>query len=325
MGAISSEEIEKFRSFSRYFTERIALLEEHYAESGLSLTEARIIYALGQETVMTSKALCEKLGLDAGYVSRILKAFEARELVHKRASTTDRRSIDVLLALKGRKLHDHFQESINEAVGRLLGDMSGQKRMQMMRALQFIERSFGDPAAMPGVQYRTPQTGDISYVVYRQALLYYQAYGWDQRFESLLHHIADEFVMKFKPDRERAWIAEYGGEIVGSIFIVEQEPDIAQLRMLYVEPHVQGMGIGKKLLEKAVEFARDKNYRSVRLWTNDVLHRARMMYERAGFRMLESMPNTEFGEGLTAQIWELVLMRSYRFDVPSGPASPVKL
>lgn len=325
MGAIPADEIETFRSFSRRFSERLALLEEHYKDSGLSLTEAKIIYALGQETVMTSKALCEKLGLDAGYVSRILKEFEQRELIHKRASTTDRRSIDVLLALKGRKLHDHFQESINEAVGRLLGGMSGRKRSQMMRALQFIERSFEDPAAMPGVQYRAPQTGDISHIVHRQAVLYWQEYGWDQRFEALLHHIADEFVMKFRPERERAWVAEYAGEIVGAIFLVEQEADIAQLRMFYVEPHVRGMGIGKKLLEKAVEFARDKNYRSVRLWTNDVLHRARGMYERAGFRLVASMPNTEFGEGLTAQEWELVLMRSYRFDASPAPVVPVKL
>ena len=302
-----NNDVLKFRRFSSVFMESLALPRQLLGEVGVSLTEANILYLLGNETILSARDICAKLLLDAGYVSRIVKGFEKRELVHKRASGTDRRSHDLVLTLKGRKLFEHMKAREEQEVARRLAGISGHKRQQMLRAMQVIERAFEAPHLMAGVQLRAPHPGDISWVVHRQAVLYWQEYQWDQRFEALLAHIADEFVVKFKPEKERAWIAELGGEIVGSMFLIEQEPGVAQLRMLYVEPHVRGMGVGKKLLEKSIAFAREKQYCTVRLWTNDVLHTARGMYERAGFAMIEAMPNNEFGKGLTAQVWEVKL------------------
>lgn len=275
--------------------------------AGLSLTEARILWLLEHATHMCSRAICEQLRLDAGYVSRLLTRFEAMELVYKRASSTDKRSKDIVLTAKGKKLAEQLNAGMRAEIERRFAGMPDARRRQMLRAMGIVERAFEEPDVSTGVQYRAPRTGDISYAVYRQAVLYHREYGWDQRFESLLHHIADQFITKFKPDREAGWIAEYGGEIVGSLFLIEQAFGVAQLRMLYVEPHVRGMGIGKRLLETSIAFARAKGYCSLRLWTNDVLHRARAMYEKAGFRLLESTPNDEFGENLTAQVWELQL------------------
>lgn len=304
MGDISTVQIEKFRRFSRLFTQKLRMLDEHLEGAKLSLTEASIIDVIGRETILTSKALCERLRLDPGYVSRILTGFEKRELIHKRASATDRRSIDIVLTSKGRKLYDHLESSTGEAIGRMLAGMPGEKRAQMLRAMDFVERAFESPDVSEGVSYRSPDPTEISWIVYRQAVVYWEEYKWDQKFESLLHYIADEFIKGFKPDRERAWIAEYGGEAVGSIILAEQDPGIAQLRLLYVEPHVRGKGIGKKLLDKAIVFAREKEYRSVCLWTNDALGAARNMYAFAGFKKIETAPLDEYGEGLTAELWE---------------------
>lgn len=301
-------QIEKFRRFFRAFTQKLRMLDEHLDGAKLSLTEANIIEAIGRETILTSKALCARLRLDPGYVSRILAGFEKRELVHKRASATDRRSIDIVLTAKGRKLYDHLEVSTGEAIGRMLVGMSGEKRKHMLRAMDFIERAFDVPEEGGDVIYRSPDPTEISWIVYRQAVVYREEYAWDRKFESLLHYIADEFIKGFKPDRERAWIAEYGGEIVGSLLLAEQEPGIAQLRLLYVEPHARGRGIGKKLLDKAIVFAREKNYRSVCLWTNDALEAARNMYAFAGFKKTETAPLDEYGEGLTAELWEKQLV-----------------
>lgn len=304
---ITDTEIQAFQKFSSVFQKKLGVLDEHLLANDVSMTEARVLYVLGQQTVLSGQQIAAHLGMDQGYVSRMLKGFVARGLVHKRASEDDRRSYDVLLTVKGRKLYQHMHSSAAEAVGTLLGGLSGHRRSQMLRAMQLIEQTVTAPQSVAGVQLRAPQAGDISWAVQRQAVLYHQEYGWGAPFEALLLHAADAFITGFKPDRERAWVADYGGEMVGAIFVIEQAFGVAQLRMFYVEPHVRGLGIGRKLLDKSIVFAREKGYRSLRLWTNDVLHRARGMYEREGFVMIEASPNHDFGENLTAQVWELIL------------------
>lgn len=305
--AITDTEAQLFHKISSHLGRCSAVLEEHYVASGVSLTEARVLLALGGAGMLSGREVCGRLGLDAGYVSRMVKGFVARELVHKRASVTDGRQVDLVLTVKGRKLVGHFKACEREEVAKLLAGISGHKRVQMLRAMGVIERALETPDAMAGVVVRPPRTGDVSWVVHRQAVLYREEFGWDERFEALLHHIADTFITKFKPAREAAWIAEYGGEIVGSMFLIEQGPGVAQLRMLYVEPHARGLGIGKRLLEKSVAFAQAKHYGLVRLWTNTVFSRAVGMYARAGFTLVEETPHNEFGEGLVAQVWEKLL------------------
>lgn len=304
---VTDTEIEAFQKFSRVFRGKMGVVDEHLLANDMSMTEARVLYVLGQQTVLSGQQIAALLGLDQGYVSRMLKGFVARGLIHKRASEDDRRSFDVLLTVKGRKLYQHMQVSATEAVATLLAGLSGHRRNQMLRAMQLIEQTLTVPHSMAGVQLRAPQAGDISWAVHRQAVLYHQDYGWGAPFEALLLHAADAFITGFKSDRERAWIADYGGEMVGAIVVTQQAFGVAELRMFYVEPHVRGLGIGRKLLDKSIAFAREKGYRSLRLWTNDVLHRARGMFEREGFVMIEASPNRDFGENLTAQVWELVL------------------
>lgn len=299
--AHSPEEI--FYSFSNMFIRKHSLLQKHLVGLGLSLSEAKILHALAGGEVLNCSALREKLQLDAGYLSRMLKGFEKSDLIHKRASQTDRRNVGIVLTAKGKKLQTQLEAMAREEIGQWLTGVSDAKRLHMVRAMQLIEGGLKTPALGEAVRFREPGIGDISFVVYRQAALYRDEYGWGAVFEGLLHHVADQMIANAKPDRERGWIAEYGGEIVGSLFLVEQEPGIAQLRMLYVEPHVRGMGIGRDLLTRAVGYAVEKRYRSVRLWTNSTLVSARAMYEKAGFVMIEEAPDTLYAPGAMLQIW----------------------
>ncbi len=291
-------------SFSNV-VERNLLMPNNYLTSlGINMTEASIIDLLGKESVLQPSQITKRLGLDAGYVSRLLKSFEAKEWVFKRESPEDKRSRDVVLSPKGRKLYEHLLQSREEAAEAIMGQLSESQRKALGRAAETIERLFGARAPLSGIAYRPPRSGEIGHVVGRLAALYHEAYGWDSKFEALLHHMADRFIMQFRPEREAAWVAEYDSEIVGFVALDEDEAQLGQLLLLYVEPHMRRKGIARRLIGKAEDFARAKGYRTVRLWGNDVQAEGRILCEALGYQRTQQMPHDQYGEELVAEAWE---------------------
>lgn len=301
--SISHNDVDVFYSFCNGLLHKHAALQKHTAALGLSLSEAKILRSLAEHAVLNSSALCDKLQLDAGYVSRLLKGFENGGLIHKRASRTDRRNVDIVLAAKGKKLVAQLEAAAREEIGQWLAGISAPARLQMIGAMQLIEEGLQGHGLETPVVYRDPLPGEVSHTVMRQAMLLHEEQGWGAGFEALLNQVAHDFLSGFKPDREKAWMAEYGGEVVGSIYLAEKEPGMAQLRMLYVEPHVRGMGIGRELLNAAVAYAVEKQYLSVRIWTNSSLVAARAMYEKAGFVMIEETSDVDYASGTMLQAW----------------------
>jgi DNA-binding MarR family transcriptional regulator/N-acetylglutamate synthase-like GNAT family acetyltransferase len=302
------QRVETVRRFNRFYTRQIGVLREGLLDSPFSLTEARIMYELAHRERTTASELCEELGLDAGYLSRILRAFQKRELVRREPSDTDGRQKMLSLTEQGQDAFAELNAASRRDVGAALNRLSDEEQGRLVKAMHEIERLL---TAQPehGVPYilRPPQAGDFGWVVHRHGVLYAQEYGWDERFEGLVAEIVGKFVREHDARRERCWIAETAGTNVGSVFCVQKSRTVGQLRLLLVEPSARGQGIGKRLVEECVHFAREAGYRRLTLWTNDVLHAARRIYEYAGFELVHEEPHHSFGHDLVGQTWELNL------------------
>ena len=296
------------RRFNRLWTHRIGVLQEGFLESEFSLTEVRVLYELAQRQETTASELGEELGLDAGYLSRILRGFEKGGLIHKSPSEADGRRKLLRITERGREVFAPLDERSRACIGAMLGGMSIEEQERLVGAMRTIERLLGVRSG-PEVPYllRPHWVGDMGWVVHRHGVLYAREYGWDERFEALVAEIVAKFIQHYDPKLERCWIAERDGEIVGSVFIVKQSEEIAQLRLLLVEPKARGLGIGSRLVEECIRFARQIGYQKITLWTNDVLHTARRIYERVGFRLVYEEPHHSFGHDLVGQTWELIL------------------
>lgn len=314
MAPDTGTQIVTVRRFNRFYTGRIGVLEERLLHSPFSLTEARVIYELAQRESATATDLVTDLRLDAGYLSRILRGFHERGLVEKRVSPEDRRRNLLSLTAAGRAAYERLDRASSDEVGGLLASLAPLERERLVGAMHEIEellspvRSRPEPGrADAGVVLRAPRPGELGWVVYRHGVLYADEYGWDERFEALVAEIVAGFVRTFDPARERCWIAERDGRILGSVFLVRVSDDEAKLRCLLVEPEARGLGIGTRLVDACVEFAREAGYRRIVLWTNAVLVDARRLYRRAGFRKVHEEPNREFGREEVAETWELEL------------------
>ena len=296
------------RGFNRFWTRRIGVLGEGYVESPFSLTEVRVLYELAHREEPSASEIREELGLDAGYLSRILRGFEERGLVSRRTSEIDARRSLLRLTEGGREAFAPLDRRSREEIGAMLGGLSEDERERLAGAIGTIERLLGDRPE-PNVPYllRPPGAGDMGWVVHRHGVLYARECGWDERFEALVARIVADFVDGHDPARERCWIAEKEGEIVGSVFLVRESEEVAKLRLLLVEPSARGMGIGVRLVEECVRFARSRGYRRLTLWTNSVLRAARHIYEKAGFRLVREEAHHSFGKDLVGQTWELTL------------------
>jgi DNA-binding MarR family transcriptional regulator/GNAT superfamily N-acetyltransferase len=308
--ANSSDCVSAVRRFSRFYTRRIGLLHEGLLGGTLSLTEARVVYELAQRGNSTATELGGELGLDAGYLSRILRGFEERGLVDKRPSEVDGRRTVLSLTAAGRESFAAMDARSRDEVGAMVARLSAAERRQLADALGAAETLLGGSTEPPPpVPYilRPPRVGDMGWIVHRQGVLYAQEYGWDETFEALVAEIVAGFVRGFDPKRENCWIAEREGIAVGSVFLVRQSDAVAKLRLLYVEADARGLGIGKRLVEECVRFARRVGYARITLWTNDVLVAARRIYREAGFRLVEEEPHRSFGHDLVGQNWELEL------------------
>lgn len=300
--------IEAVRAFSRFYTRRIGVLHEGLLGSPFSLTESRVIYELAHQENVTAGDLARQLGLDPGYLSRILKGFEGQGLLERRASESDGRRQVLSLTEKGQAGFARINARSRSEIGDMLGTLSKTEQGRLVESMAEIESLLGDgpPRHAPYI-LRPHQAGDMGWVIQRHGQIYAEEFGWDETFEAMVAEIAAAFIKNYEPKRERCWIAERHGENVGSVFIVRQSEGVAKLRMLLVERHVRGLGIGRRLVEEALVFARQRGYRKVTLWTVEGLEAARRLYEQAGFQLARKEPFEGFGRPMTAQTWELKL------------------
>ena len=303
------DRVASVRRFSRFYTRRIGVLREGLLGSPLSLAEGRVIWELAQRETATAAELAAELGLDPGYLSRILGGFERRGLIDRSPSEHDGRQSDIALTEEGRALYATVDTKSREEVAALLGDLEDADQARLVEAFETAERLLGQPRKPAGPAYilRLHQPGDIGWIIHRHGVLYAEEYGFDTRFEALVAQIAAAFIENFDATRERCWIAERAGAVVGSVLLVKESEEVAKLRLLYVEPRARGLGIGSRLVAECVRFARQRRYRRITLWTNDVLVAARRIYQAAGFRLVTEEPHRSFGRDLVGQIWELPL------------------
>jgi len=308
MATPADPRVDAVRRFNRLYTRRIGALRAGLLDSPFSLAEARLLYELAHRDRPAAAELARDLGLDAGYLSRLLRGLERRRLISRERSRSDARQSLLSLTAAGRRTFATLDTRSNAEVRAMLGKLSDAGQRRLVEAMRDVERLLG-AAPEPKVPYllRPHRPGDMGWVVHRHAALYAQEYGWDERFEALVATIVAKFIDNFDPQRERCWIAERDGEIVGSVFLVTKSPTVAQLRMLYVEPGARGLGIGKRLVDECERFAREKGYRKIVLWTNSILHAARHIYEAAGYRLVAEEPHHSFGHRLVGQTWELKL------------------
>ena len=295
------------RRFNRFYTRQIGLLDEGLLNSPFSLTQVRTLYELAQREQTTAVELCSSLGLDAGYLSRMLAAFEKAGLIEKRNSPTDARQTLLRLTRKGRKAFEPLNARSNDQVATMLSKLPATKQSDLLQAMNTIESLLSRDAARPkSYLLRQHRPGDMGWVVYRHGVLYYQEYGYDERFEALVAGIVSKFIENFDPARERCWIAEIDGENVGSIFLVKKSATVAKLRLLLVEPTARGLGIGQRLVEECVRFARDAGYKKIMLWTQSELPAARHLYQNAGFQRVAQEKHKSWSRtDLVSETWEL--------------------
>jgi DNA-binding MarR family transcriptional regulator/GNAT superfamily N-acetyltransferase len=308
MARSDAARVSAVRRFNRFYTRRIGLLNDALYGSDFSLAENRVLWELANEEGITASRLEERLAMDRGYLSRILRGFRERKLVTAEASREDARVRHLALTAKGRKAFASIDRRSGDEVQATIAGLSAGEQQQLVGAMHSIE-SLLEPAQRDrALTLRDPRPGDYGWVIHRHGALYTAEYGWDERFEALVAGIVAKFVEEFKPGRERCWIAEAEGEILGCIFVVERSKQVAQLRLLLVEPSARGMGVGTELVARCIEFARAAGYSKMMLWTNDVLHAARRIYQRAGFRLVGEEKHTSWGHSLVGQSWELGLM-----------------
>jgi DNA-binding MarR family transcriptional regulator/GNAT superfamily N-acetyltransferase len=304
-----NDPIQAIRRFNRFYTRQIGVLQEHLVQSQFSLTEVRVLYELAHRERVTAGELCQDLGLDRGYLSRMLQNFESQGVIKTAPSPDDRRRVFLSLTTKGRKVLAPLERRSSDEVATMLTKLSPTHQKTLLTAMREIEGVLAAPQAVSSPYILRPhRPGDMGWVVHRHGVLYSKEYGYDERFEALVAEIVAEFIQNFDPKQERCWVAERQGEIVGSIFLVRKSKTVAKLRLLLVEPSARGLGIGKRLVEECVRFAREAGYKRIVLWTQSELHAARHLYQQAGFKLAgEKRHDSWSREGLIAETWELKL------------------
>jgi DNA-binding MarR family transcriptional regulator/N-acetylglutamate synthase-like GNAT family acetyltransferase len=302
------EILDAVRAFNRFYTRHIGLLHKSYLESDFSLTEARVLYELAHRDGPSATELGRDLELDAGYLSRMLLGFKKRGLIGRRASDHDGRQSHIFLTAKGRKAFLPLEAKARKEIATMLDPVTPEDRDRLVNAMRCIQTVLSEekPDRAPYV-LRPHRPGDMGWVIHRHGVLYAREYGYDETFEALVAEIAAKFIQNFDYKRERCWIAERDGDMLGSVFLVQQSAGVAKLRLLLVEPSARGLGIGKRLVEECVTFARDVGYKKIVLWTQSELVAARGIYERTGFKRIAEEPHHSFGHDLVAETWELKL------------------
>ena len=305
---LSRDPVAAVRRFNRFYTARIGALDEAHLGSPYSLAEMRVLYEVANAPDgVTPKVLAARTRLDAGYLSRILKRFEGEALMSRQASRTDARSYSLWLTSQGIHAFNGMRHKAENAVEQMLAPLTQAERARLTAAMSEVESLLKAPE--PGeIVLRGHRPGDMGWVIHRHGALYAREYGWDERFEALVAKIAADFVQNLDPARERCWIADRGGEILGSVFLVRGDTaGQAKLRLLLIEPAARGLGLGKRLVGECVVFARAAGYREITLWTQSILSAARGIYAQAGFELMESRPDDSVAKGLISETWVLKL------------------
>jgi DNA-binding MarR family transcriptional regulator/GNAT superfamily N-acetyltransferase len=305
MPSVPASAVASVREFHRFYTRQIGLLDEGLHASPFSLTEVRVLYELGHRPPSTATAIRRDLGLDRGYLSRILAGFRRRRLLESGRAEADGRRRLLRLTPKGERILKPLEKAADRQAAGMLTPLAPSERGRLVAAMHTIQ-NLSSPERRPGgvATLRPPRPGDLGWIVHRHGALYAAEYGWDERFEALVAGIVEHFVEHLDPRRERCWIAEREGKIVGSVFLVRKSRRVAKLRLLYVEPDARGLGIGRRLVEECRRFAREAGYSKIVLWTQSVLTAARHIYRAAGFRLVARQRHASFGHRLVAEIWE---------------------
>jgi DNA-binding MarR family transcriptional regulator/GNAT superfamily N-acetyltransferase len=298
--------VSEVRQFNRFYSRQIGLLDEHMPGSTLSLPEGRVIYELAITGKQTAAEISRTLGIDKAQLSRVVRRLTERGLVTSAVDRAHAKRRILALTKAGRRTFGELDQGTRDRMDAILEPIAAGERGDLVGAMRHIQQLFGTSQGVVTLRALVP--GDIGWVIHRQAVLYTREYGWDWTYEALMAGILGEYVTRFDATKDDGWIAEQGGRIVGSIFLVRSDdPAVAKLRLLYVEPAARGAGIGRTLVETCIDRARELGYRRLTLWTNDVLVAARRIYETAGFRLVDETPHHSFGHDLVGQTWELTL------------------
>lgn len=301
------------RRFNRFYTKQIGVLRKTYLDSPYSLGEMRVLYELAHRDGLTASDIGRALDLDAGYLSRLLRNFQKRGLISRKTSAKDARQSHLSLTARGRKLFAPMEERSQRQAGAMLDRLDASQQARIIAAMTAIETLLSDephpqPGAKPRYILREPRAGDFGWIVSRHAELYLREYGWAEPFEGLCAQIVADFVNNFDPKLERCWIAELNGENVGCVMLVkDDQPAVARVRLLLVDPKARGLGLGARLVDECLRFARNAGYKKITLWTHSVLSAARHVYEKAGFTLTSSEPRHTWGKDVVAEFWDLDL------------------
>ena len=304
----SDQAVAAVRAFNRFYTRKLGVLDQQLLKSPYSLSEARVLYELAHRQDLSAKEIGAELGLDAGYLSRIVQNFDEAGLITREPLPSDRRQYRLALTAKGRQAFAKLERSTNDDVAALLGRLSPGGKARLIEAMADIERLLGGgSAAARTAKLREPRPGDMGWVVQSHGALYAREYGFDSSFEGLVAEITAKLLSSFDASRERCWIAEIEGEQVGSIFLVRHTDDVAKLRLLLVDPAGRGQRLGHRLVDECIAFAKACGYRKITLWTQSILTAARKIYQEAGFKLVATDPHRSFGQDLVGETWELEL------------------
>src|SRR5215469_5285342 len=307
-GIEEAQRVAAVRRFNRFYTQNLGVLRPGWLDSAFSLTEARVLYEIKQRDGVTASNIARDLGLDAGYLSRILRGFHRNGLIRKNVSPDDGRQSLLSMTAHGRKAFDPLEKRTEQQVGELLGRLTASEQNHLISAMRTIETIIvSKPKVESEIVLRRPRPGDFGWIIARHAELYAQEFGWADEFEGLCAQIVADFVSKYDAKYERCWIAKMDGQNVGSVFLVKDSEKIARLRLLLVDPVARGRGLGTRLTNECIRFARMRGYRSITLWTHKVLTVARHIYERAGFQLTSSEPRRSFGQNVVSEHWDLTL------------------
>ncbi len=296
------------RRFNRFYTRQIGVLRKTFLESPYSLGEMRVLYEIAHGDGVTASDIGRALDLDAGYLSRVLRNFEKRGLITRKSSAKDARQSQLALTAHGKKAFAPAEQRSERDVAAMLGKLKPDQQAQLIASMQTIETLLGDaPAAKPSYTLREPRHGDFGWIVSRHAELYAQEYGWTEPFEGLCAQIVADFVNNYDAERERCWIAEMNGENAGCVMLVKDSDEVARIRLLLVDPKARGLGLGQRLTDECVKFAREVGYKKVKLWTHSILTAARHVYEKAGFTLTASEKRHSWSKDVVAEFWDLEL------------------
>lgn len=296
-----TEHADSIRSFNRFYTRQIGVLQEHLLQADFSLTECRVLYELGAQPAMTSADLCQLLDLNAGYLSRVIGAFEKKGLIARAPSPTDARASHLQLTEQGRQILSGLEQASQQEVIAMLKRLPEAQQEQLIQAMKQVQVLLG--AGDSSYLLRDPRPGDMGVVIQQQTQLYTREYGWNAEFEALVAEIVAHYLRHFDATCERCWIAEKDGQVIGSIFVVRHDETTAKLRMLYVDASARGLGIGKRLIDECLRFAHDAGYQKIVLWTTSNLTAARRLYQKAGFELVKEEQVHSFGKDLVSQTW----------------------